>query len=897
MAENLKAKNWHNLDIKEVFKFLKTSKDGLTDKIVESKQKKFGKNKLPSERKLSKLRIFFNQIKSPLVYVLIIAAGISILLNHFTDAAVIILAVMVNSFFGFWQENKANNAITQLKKIVRQETKVLRNGHKVQIDSVELVPGDIIFVEAGDKVPADARLIETKNLEIIESNLTGESNNSKKNTKKILIGTALADRENMIYMSTLVAQGQGLAVVTATGIKTEIGKITNLIKETKDEATPLQERLTHLSKVLTFVIGITCLLIFILGITTGKDPVDIFITVVALAVAAIPEGLVVAVTIILTLGMQFILKKKALVRRLVSAETLGSTSIICTDKTGTLTEGKMRVSKIITAEKEYTIDEKTELSEMEKVQDLISKISILCSSASIENPDAELEHMKIIGDSTEKALLLAAIQSGFDKDKLDDEYRELDQIPFDSSKKFMATIHEHKDKSHRHVFVKGAPEKIFDFCSKVLEQGKKKKLTAKQLSYLKNKYQKLTKKGLRVLAFAYKTGKNFEQTEEELKDLVFLGFIALKDPLRKEAKAAIELAEQAGIRPIVITGDHRLTAQAIFEEIYPKRKFNIVEGDELDRWTDEELKEKVVDIDIYARVEPKHKLRVVDAWQARGEVVAMTGDGVNDAPALKSADIGVAMADGSDVTKETADLILLDNNFKVIVAAVEQGRVIFDNIRKVIVYLLADSFSEMALIAFSLVMGLPVPILATQIIWINLINDGLPNVAMSLEPGEEGIMKNPPRSRKEPLLNSEMKIIIFAIGLITDILLILLFYFMLGQNYDIAYIRTVMFAIIGTDSLIYAFSIRKLHHSIFSSNPFQNKYLILAVSVSFILLLAAIYLPFLQTFFHTVNIGLMDWLVVFGISIFNVVMFEIVKYYFIIKEKKIQKQNILNHAR
>ncbi|MBI5765910.1 HAD-IC family P-type ATPase [Candidatus Falkowbacteria bacterium] len=484
-----------------------------------------------------------------------------------------------------------------------------------------------------------------------------------------------------------------------------------------------------------------------------------------------------------------------------------------------------------------------------------------------------------------KALVLAAIQSGFNKEKLDNDYTKQSAIPFDSQKKFMATIHNHASENHQHVFVKGAPEIVFKFCHQVLVEGIAKPLDIKMQEYLKIKHENLTKKGLRLLGFAYKTGQ-FKNIEAELNGLVFLGFVALKDPLREGIKETFQLCHQAGIRPVIITGDHKLTAKAIFEELKLPVDGNIIEGSELDKWDDEELKKQVKHIDIYARVEPIHKLRIVKAWQALGEVVAMTGDGINDAPAMKSADIGIALGSGSDVTKETADLVLLDNNFKVIVAAIEQGRIIFDNIRKVILYLLSDSFTEMILITGSIILGLPMPILVTQILWINLIADGLPSLAISLEPGEKGIMKDRPRRRTEPILNKEMKILIFIIGVITNFILLAIFVYLLRVSNNINYIRTIIFAAVGIDSLLYVFSIRSIRHSIFTQNPFGNKYLNLAVLTSVLILLAAIYVPFLQEVFQTIYLGWTEWMFVVAISIIQIMLIELVKYYFIIKRNK-----------
>jgi len=876
--------NWHNLSTNVVFEKLKSKRDGLDTKEAIKRKNKYGLNVLPSKKSISHLVLFLNQMRSPLVYILLIATIISLLLSHYTDAGVIFFVVLVNTFFGYWQESKADNAIKKLKEIIHEQSKVLRNGKVKLISTAELVIGDVINLSAGNKVPADCRVFEIDELQTVEASLTGESNSIMKHTKAIPVGTSLADRDNMIYMGTLISSGKGKAIVCSTGQDTEIGKISELIKEVQEDKTPLQQKLAKFSRNLTFLIVAVAFLIFIQGYFASRDFAEMFLIVVALAVSAIPEGLLVAVTIILTIGMQYILKRKALVRKLIAAETLGSTSVICTDKTGTLTEGKMRVSQIITADKEYLIIKDGEISESEKSKNLISKISVLCSSAEIEEIGSELEHAKIIGDPTESALLMASIQAGYNVDELRKEYIKKEEIPFDSNRKYMVALFEHKKEKHNHVFIKGAPEKIFPYCSKVMIGGKKVVLGKSELSSLRRKYEALTSKGLRVLGFAYRTG-NINELDNSLKELVFLGFAGIKDPLRAEAKDTIKLCQKAGIRPIMITGDHKLTAKAIFEELGVKMDGNIVEGKEIDKWSDEKLEKEVVHIDVYARVEPKHKLRIVDAWQRRGEVVAMTGDGINDAPAIKTADIGIALGSGSDVTKETADIILLDNNFSVIVSAIKQGRIIFDNIRKVILYLLSDSFSEMILIAGSLLFNLPLPILATQILFINLIGDGLPNIAMTLEPGEKGIMDDKPRKRDESILNREMKVLILVISIVTSLVLFGLFIILLKKFDDINYVRTIIFTALATDSLIYAFGVRSLRYSIWRKNPFSNKYLIGAVIISFLAIFAVLYIPLFQKIFHTVNLGLTEWGLILALSLFQVILIEVVKYFSILRQK------------
>ena len=890
---------WYTLPLAKVFSKLKTDKTGLSSAEAEKRLVKFGPNKLPEEKKLSSLIILFNQLKSPLVYVLIGAAAISLFLRDFIDLAIILMAVFLNTILGFYQENKANKAITYLKKLIDFKAKVLRDNNEIEISTKNLVPGDIIFLKAGDKIPADARLISTDSFLVVEAALTGESIPSDKNLKVLEKGMGLADRENMIYSGTVVAKGKAEAVVCETGINTELGQITKLVEETKEEKTPLQNQLDIFSRHLTYIVLGICGFIIVIGKIQGR-PIfgfgdaareGMLNTAAAVAVAAIPEGLLVAVTAILALGMQAILQKKALVRRLVAAETLGSVSIICTDKTGTLTEGKMQVSKIITFDQELMIKELLgyQPANSLKDHDLILKISLLCNDAIIENPNEELQNWKIIGDPTETALLLGAIQSGIPYQEVLRQQKRLAEIPFDSEIKYMATLNQ-LDAEKDVIYVKGAPEKILAMTSQIRINGRKEELAESKIKSLKNQYEKLTRQGLRVLAFAYKQVKNGEKIrlDTELNEMIFIGFIALKDPLRPEAKETLELAKLAGIRPIIVTGDHRLTAKAVMEELGLKTEDkNILEGEQLDKISDEDLLHRVEDIDIYARVEPRHKLRIIKAWQDKGEVVAMTGDGVNDAPAIKAADIGIALGSGTDVAKETSDLILLDNNFKTIIAAVERGRIIFDNIKKVILYLLADGFSEIILVSGSLILGLPLPILPAQIIWVNLIDDGLPNLALTFEPGEKEVMRDKPRKKEEKILNQEMKTLIFIIGLFTNLILLLMFYLLLKLNYyEINHIRTFIFATLALDSLLYVFSCRSLRHSIFSKNPFSNKYLIIAVVIGLILQIAAIYQPHLQKIFQTVNLGLNDWFLIIGLSLLQTIAIEIAKYYFIVKKLK-----------
>jgi len=879
--------DWHAREIREIFTVLKTTKSGLSFDEARKRLAKHGPNKLPEEKRLTQVQIFLNQFKSPLVYILAAAALVTFLLGDFIDTGVILVAVFLNTFVGFFEERKAEKIIEKLKLMLVSKAKVLRDGGEREIEAEELVSGDIILIDAGDKIPADARLIGARNLQIVEAALTGESAPSNKSLKVLEVGATLADRENMIYMGTNATRGRGEAVVVSTGMHTELGKIALLVHGAAEEVTPLQARLSQFAKWLTVVLLGVCFVIFLLGLLQGRSFVEMFTISVAAAVAAVPEGLLVTVTVILAIGMQKILKEKALVRKLVATETLGSTSIICTDKTGTLTLGKMMVDHIFTE----TQSEKTKMKVLE--------IGLLCNNAVIENPEDELKNWIIFGDSTEQALLLAAVQAGLDKDELQKKMPRIDEIPFDEEKKYMATLHKLKVKSEKFppkagapwvqkvIFVKGAPEKVMSMCGWSEVNGEKEQFTHERAQKFKKELDELANKGLRILSVAYKEVELESISDQNLTDLVFVGLVALKDPLRPEAGEAIRLCRQAGIRPILVTGDHRLTAKTIGQgiglEVGDK---NILEGRELDKIGDEELGRVLKNIDIYARVEPRHKMRIIDAWQKKGEVVAMTGDGVNDAPALKKADVGVALGSGTEVAKEAADIVLLDDNFKTIVKAVEQGRIIFENIRKVIVYLFSSIFTEVLLIVGSLIFGLPLPILAAQILWINLIEDSPPSMALAFDPGEGGIMAEKPRKRTEPIINFQMKTLIFSVGIFTIILLFGIFYYFWKTTGDINYVRTLVFVGLGVNSLCYIFSCRTLRRQIWQSNLFKNQFLNLSIIFGFLMLFVALYFPFMQRILKTVPLGVSEWAVLLSFGILNIILIEIVKYIFIVRNRK-----------
>jgi len=899
LDKKMKTQNWHNLSAKEVLHNLKSSLSGLTTQEVERRLKKHGPNKLPEKKRFTQLDVLIDQFKSPLVYILLAAALVSFVFKNFIDMGVILFAVLLNTAVGFIQEAKAEQALEKLKQMVRHKSHVLRDGIEKEIDAADIVPGDIILLRAGDRIPADGRILEAHEFEVDEAPLTGESIPINKVVEALDQKGISESKENMAYMGTSVVKGRGIIAASSTGLNTKFGQIAVLLKETIEEKTPLQIQLIKFSKsfgLLTFLIVIFILLV---GLLRGIPFARIFTTSVAIAVAAVPEGLLVAVTVVLAIGMQRILKNGSLVRKMIAAETLGSTTVICTDKTGTLTEGKMQVDHIVTLSSVFSLadrgtaggiieEEKYDLDHMVAI-----KIGIICNNAVIENPDDELKNWKMHGDYTERALLQSGINVGFDLQEIKKNFVRVNEIPFSSERKFMATLNKLGSDEYA-VYAKGAPEEIMNRSRYVLAEGEKKQMTEENLKFLRRKQDELSRKGLRIISVAFKHIKsdaidNFkeENDDETVNELVFVGIVAIKDPLRPEAKSTIKLAQDAGIKTIIITGDNHLTARTIANELGMKvDDDNILDGERLDQMSTKDFNNVVGKIKVYARVSPHHKSRIVDAWQSRGEVVAMTGDGVNDAPALKSADVGIALGSGTEVAKETADIVLLDNNFKTIITAVEQGRVIYENIRKVILYLVSDSFSEVIIISAALLLGMPVPLTAAQILWINLVTDGFPDAALTLEPKESNIMKEPPRKKNEPLLNFEIKTLIIAISAVSGILSLAVFWYVYNVTGELQRASTVTFSILAIDSLVYVFSIRSLRHSIFQKDIFSNKYLIMAVIAAFIIQLLAIYHPFLQGVLQTVSLDLSDWSIIMFVCALELALIEGIKYMFLFREKR-----------
>jgi P-type Ca2+ transporter type 2C len=847
--------------IEVVLSDLKTNLEkGLDKEQADSRLSKFGLNIIKESKKNSAIKIFLKQFLSPLMIVLLFASVISFFIGEKKDSFVIFIAVIINVIIGFIQEWKAEKSASALKKYEVLHCNIIRNGKKERIESKYLVPGDIVLLEAGQKIPADIRLVNLTDFRVDESLLTGESKPVQKDFFEITKDVTIGDRKNITYSGTSVLSGKATGIVVYTGANTQLGKIASLVGVTEQSQTPLQEQIKKFSWFLgIFFLGIV-LVVFLFGLFKGIAFYEMAMTSIALGVASVPEGLLIAVTVILAIGMQRMLKRKALVKNLVAAETLGSVSVICTDKTGTLTQGKMKVTTLVTAEKEFFIEDNIKkILENEDIKKLLINI--------ILNNDAQLDEnsKKTIGHPTEISLIQLAQDFEFDIKSIKQKYKRINEIPFSSDLKYMATLHEFN--GHNKLIVKGAPEKLFDMCNN------------QKIEYFKDAADKMTERGLRILAVAEKNDHDFD-VKKDLNKLDLIGLIGIEDPLRPQAKDTVEELTKAGVRVVLVTGDHKNTAKNIALSAGIKTKNGVLTGQDLDKMSDVELQNKIEMIDIFARVEPKHKIKIVNAWKSKNRSVAMIGDGVNDAPALKAADIGVALGSGSDVAHEISDMVLLDNNLSSIDAAVKEGRTIFENIRKIIVYLMTDSFGEIVLILGALSLGAPIPITALQILWINIVSDGLPYLGLTKEEPEEDIMLSPPRNKKEFIINKEMMFIIIFVGIFTDIVLLGLFMFLLKTDLLLSHVRTIIFNTLSINSLFYIFSVRSLQKSIFKINFFSNKLILYSVLLGVIAQIIITYNPYLQKVLGTVSLSINEWGIIFSLSVLKIIGIEIVKHFF-----------------
>jgi P-type Ca2+ transporter type 2C len=914
------SSEWYQKQSAEVVEQLGSDlHNGLHGAEAAQRLEKNGPNELKGKPRATMLERLLAQFKDFLVLILVAASVVSAFVGEVTDSLVIVAIVILNAALGVFQESKAEKAMEALQKMAAPNSKVLRDGTIQTVPSRELVVGDIVLLEAGDYIPADVRILESMNLKVEEASLTGESVPVEKETAALDHEASLADRHNMGYMGTVATYGRGRAVVIGTGMNTEIGKIAEMINSFEDQSTPLQEKLAEFGKILGILCLAVCAVVFVLGIYQGyrdgnltTDEITLlFMTAVSLAVAAIPEGLPAVVTIVLAIGMQRMVKKNCIVKKLHAVETLGSTTVICSDKTGTLTQNQMTVVRL------YADDELLEVSgegytpegvfsksgkgldlSVEPGLTLLLQGSALCNDAILQT-GAEDKQWKIAGDPTEGALVVVAAKAGFDRDSSNEKWPRIQEIPFDSSRKMMTTFHRMPDGSVR-AFIKGAPDILLNRCTRISVRQNIAELdnAVKETIFTAN--SAMAKQALRVLAVGYhdfpELPSNLDPAAIE-KDLIFVGLLGMIDPPRAEVRDAVAICAKAGIRPIMITGDYRDTALAVAMNLgIAQGEHQVVTGQELNAMSQAELCKVVRKTSVFARVSPEHKVAIVEALQCNHEIAAMTGDGVNDAPALKKADIGVAMGiTGTDVTKETADMVLTDDNFASIVAAVEEGRVIFANIRKFVFFLLSCNLAEIMVIFFAMLLGWPIPLLPIQLLWLNLVTDAFPALALGMEKAEPGVMEQQPRDPQEPLLNKNMKkMIVIQSGVLTFAVLGAYYYALnkFPEDTDLTMARTFAFTTMISAELLRAYTTRSEHFSVFKIGLFSNKFMNLGVFVSFALLMLALYGP-LHEVFRTDTLGMSEWTVIGAFSILPFAAGEIGKQFLDLSkcERKISNED------
>jgi len=890
---------WHSLSKQGALEHLKTSRAGLSGDAVTKRLEEYGPNELMESRATSPLKIFLQQFKGTMVVILIIAAIVSAAVatvqgtvEEWFDAAVIMVIVFLNAILGFVQENRAEKTMQALKELTAPRVKVVRNGVETEVPSKDLVPGDVVILATGDKVSADARLLESVNLKVNEASLTGESVPIVKNADMILEKDAfLGEKTNMVFSGCIVEYGRGRAVITSTGMNTALGKIAGLI-QTEPEETPLQKRLKVLGKQLGIAVLLISVFIFVAGLIQGVDVLSMFLTAITLAVAAIPEGLPAIVTISLALGLQRMVKKKAVIRRLPAVESLGSATVICTDKTGTLTKGEMNIREIFVGETvkvsgegfepvgEFTINGRRmdPLSD-ERVRWLLNA-GVLCNDATLLE---EGEKWRIGGDTTEGTLMVTARKAGIDEDQLIDDHPRMFEIPFDSRKKRMTTVNRFGDT--RYAFCKGAMENVLSICTHVRTNEGVIPLTDEMRRTIQDRDAGMASRALRVLALAMREVDGVELSEEPMeREMVLLGLVGMIDSPRTEAIEAIKVSRKAGIKVKMITGDHALTAKAIAKEmgIDPRDDAPVMTGRELEEISVEELSERVREVNVFARVAPEHKVKIVDALKSNGEIVAMTGDGVNDAPALRKADIGVAMGiTGTDVAKEASEMVLVDDNFASIVSATEEGRGIYDNIKKFVSFLLSCNAGEVATMFIATLIfvdpGMLPFLLPIQILWINLVTDGLPALALGMEPTDPGVMDRAPRDPNKSPITRNMAYRIAIIGIVMAVGTLLAFWIEYTETGNVTSARTVAFCTLVLFQLFYVFSARSEGRTVLDLGLGSNMKLVYAVIASLCLQMVVVYLPIFNEVFRTEPIGLSEWAIIIPIALSALILNEVWK--------------------
>lgn len=886
MAENNRGKNkkWHSMEIDAVLEDLKTAADeGLSEAEVKKRLEEYGENKLPEGKKKSALIRFLLHFHNVLIYVLIAAAGVTALMEHWIDTFVILTVVIVNAVVGFIQEGKAEKALEGIRKMLSLEALVLRENKRQKINAEQIVPGDIVYLRSGDKVPADVRIIKEKNLRVEESPLTGESTDVSKTVDPVEETAVIGDRRSMAYSGTMVTSGTATGVVTTTGANTEIGKITGMISEVEQITTPLLQKIDNFALKLSIFILFFAAAFFAFGyFFRDYKLAELFLATIGVIVASIPEGLPAIMTVTLAIGVQRMAKRHAIIRRLPSVETLGSVSVICSDKTGTLTRNEMTARTILTADTDYEItgsgykpegkikkdDTEADISSEPVLERMIQCIRA-CNDASIEKKnDGE---WKLQGTPTEGSLITLSYKAGFE----DFNPERIDDIPFESEHKYMATLNEIDGKQV--VFLKGAPESLLNICSKQASPDGDKDIDR---DFWQERMDKIAERGQRLIAAAYREGKGTSETFDHKsleKDMVFLGLIGIMDPPRDEVHAAIEECKGAGIRVIMITGDHAVTAKAIAKDLGIDNDEAAVTGAELEEMDDEKLSEAAMKHNVFARTSPEHKLRLVKALQKNNKLCAMTGDGVNDAPALKRANIGVAMGiKGTEVSKDAAEMVLTDDNFTSIVNAVEEGRTVYDNIRKTILFILPTNGAEAFVLIAAILMGIAMPITPVQILWVNMVTAVTLALALAFEPMERQVMDKPPRDPDEPILGNYFLWRIFFVSILIGGFTLLLYRIMRTGGTDIDTARTIAVNAIVAGQAFYLFNCRKFYESILKRHFFNNVYVFIAVGALVLFQAIFTYVPYMNTLFGTSPIGISSWIYVLfaGLMVFVIVEIE-----------------------
>ncbi len=898
MRAVLKSKPWHSLGRGEVLNMLETSGTaGLTEREVKFRLQKFGKNIFYQSDNSWFFKSLYSQIKSPLVFILIMAGLVTFAVGEFTDSVVIFIAVAINIIIGLFEEGKASKAFSKLRDSQAKTATVIREGKKMVIDATELVLGDVIKIQAGEQIPADARLLEQKGLEVNEAVLTGEWIPVYKDTKKCPEETIVNERKSMIWMGTLVTEGWGMAVIVATGLNTEVGKIAGLLEGEESPLTPFQKSVKKLARTLGFVIMGILVGLFMLGIYRDHNPFEMFRVAVAVAVAAIPEGLPAAVSFALAMGMDRILSKGGLVKNIGAVETLGSITAILTDKTGTITQSLMRVSGVVTYSRLF--EDKNKISKkdariFDPKDDRLTplKFAVLATDAFIENPDDGFSDWVVRGSPLEKSLVMACAEAGIYQHKLSKLMPRLDYMPFDSERRFGASLNDIEG-GRKTLFVIGSPDYILENSQSVLKSGKISAFSAPDKKIMENEIEKYAIQGSRVVGVAFKeTDWDMipRETDHRFGELVFSGFISFHDPLRPDIDKAVEAARQAGILTVMITGDHEKTAEKTAEEAgIAGAGAKVLSGKSIDEADDEKMKELARGTKIFARILPHQKLKIVKAFQANGETVAMVGDGINDAPAVKRAEVGVSVGSGTEVTKEAADIVLLNDSFSILISAVEEGRRALVNLRKIVLYLLSTGFSEIILLCSALAAGLPLPVLPAQILWANIVEEGFMNFAFAFEPSDKSNMKRKPSFfAGGGIFEKETGRLLFLVSFTTSMFLVALFVLLNNVfGYEIEKTRSIIFAAISVDSVFFAFSIKNLSKSIFSINIFSNIYLVVSVLISLVFLCGALFFRPLMDLLSVVSLNFYELLLVALIGVLNVAVIEFGKYYFIRRPAKI----------